>query len=146
VTVRALVPQALRSWAAVLATVSVLSCYTSGVDVTAPEAVVDRLAVFQQAPPLFVRDTVRVFTGDTVVVSFFPLTSGSTPVLGVMLRWSVEAPSVAKLVLAAEQEARVDVRLAAVGAGSSRVSATTNIPLVRDRGVARHVGRGTLRG
>lgn len=116
---------ALRFWPAVLAMVSVNSRYTSGVDVTAPEAVLDHLELFQQAPPLFVRDTVRVFTGDTVAVSFVPLTSGNTPILGVMLRWSVEAPSVVKLVFAAEQEARVDVRLAAVGAGVSRVNATT---------------------
>lgn len=101
------------------------ACYTADVSVTAPGVVVERLALVQTAPPLFVRDTVRLNIGDTLRVAFVPLSSGDVAVRDVTLRWDVGSP-VLQMLSATEQVATTDARLVAVSSGTTTLSAATS--------------------
>lgn len=112
-----------RRW--LLALVCSAGCYTASVSVTAPEVTVGQLALVQTAPPLFVRDTVRLNISDTLRMSFVPLTSGDVAVRGVMLRWQVGSAQVLRLLGATEQDALADVRLIAESPGTTSVTVST---------------------
>lgn len=107
------------------ACVALAACYTASIDVTAPGTEVDRLALVAGTPSAFTRDTAQVTVGDTLRVSFVPLTSSNVAVRGVTLRWTTAEPTVVAIPGPSDQEAWSNVLLVARSPGSAHVRAET---------------------